>query len=134
MPSTDRDRQRVKNKRVEDEASHIATKRGERIVIPLWVPLATVPLFSLAVVATAKFLYLESKKKAKLAEAAARKVKEEARAAKEAREAQRRGWEELEEWSSSDSDSGSDGEGDEYTEGSSTGSGSGSETTSDSGR
>ncbi|RDI81722.1 hypothetical protein Vi05172_g8218 [Venturia inaequalis] len=126
MPSTDRDRQRVKNKRVEDEASHIATKRGERIVIPL--------LFSLAVVATAKFLYLESKKKAKLAEAAARKVKEEARAAKEAREAQRRGWEELEEWSSSDSDSGSDGEGDEYTEGSSTGSGSGSETTSDSGR
>jgi len=35
------DRQRVKNKRVDDEASHIATKKGERIVIPLWVRLVT---------------------------------------------------------------------------------------------
>ncbi|TID22062.1 hypothetical protein E2P81_ATG11173 [Venturia nashicola] len=125
MPS---DRQRLKNKRVEDEASHEATKRGERIVIPLWVPLAIVPLFSLAVVATAKFLYLESKKKAKLAEAAATKIKVEARAAKEAREAQKRGLDELEEWSSSDSDS--DGDGDDYTDDSNTG----SSTTSDSGR
>lgn len=72
-------------------------------------------LFSLAVVATAKFLYLESRKKAKRAEAAAQKLKQANRKAneanKEAKEAQKRGREELGDWEEEDEEE----ESSEYT-------------------